>query len=350
MGRMHFYALILLFLSLSSTIRTFSQTTPSVNHTAPQQEAGPDPRQPSIETPTSAANVQRSTSHGDCCPVMNVAVEPRPVETSNPFPKPTFSLAFWAWLFGWPGLVFIVLTFFTIWPNRLRRLLSPFDSLNLFGAEFVLSRVGGEEVEERLARLRKIEQEKFDKTVNERQIDRKHHALIDEYMRPVIPGFNSLQIRSTIHVQDLLFEDALYQLLDYYPSQGSGRGRSFSSRRGIIGKAWRLSESQYAEVVPSSERELILEWGMTDSEADTAGHNRHSFGCVILRSGGEKLGLIYFDSPVKRAFGNDHNDPTWKTLEEALTKGVIETGIIADLRSLNRELIRSSAYIAIFEE
>jgi hypothetical protein len=149
-------------------------------------------------------------------------------------------------------------------------------------------------------------------------------------------------------VQDLLFADALYQLLDYYPYQGSGRGRSFSSRSGIIGKAWRLGKSQYAEVVPVEEGKLILDWGMTRAEADNAGHGRQSFACVVLGSADEKLGLVFFDSPSPKAFGENKDSKLWTDLEASITKGAAETGLIVDLRALNLNLIRPSAFIHIF--
>jgi hypothetical protein len=299
--------------------------------------------------PFSAANPVINGERRDCNTLMNVAVEPQTAEKPNSSDRLTFRSALWNWLFGWPFMILVILAFFTAWPGRLALLLRPFESLKLFGAEFVLNRIGGEEVEDRLAKLRKREQEKFDREINEKGLSFKHHRLVDEYIRPNIEQFAYKNIRATIHVQDLLFEDGLYQLLDYYPNQRlGGRGRSFSSRTGIIGKAWRLAKSQYAAVVPTNEEELILHWGMTSAEAPKAGHGRHSFACVVLKSGAEVLGLLYFDSPVEKAFGENDSDPAWHSLERAITKGAIETDLIADLLKLNRELIRPSAVIRIF--
>jgi hypothetical protein len=49
-------------------------------------------------------------------------------------------------------------------------------------------------------------------------------------------------LRGTIHVNDVIFPDYLYQLVDYYPA-GGGAHRRFSQRYGIIGRSWRSKTS-----------------------------------------------------------------------------------------------------------
>jgi hypothetical protein len=280
--------------------------------------------------------------------VINIATEPRSGEKPTSTSEKIFLSSFWSWLFGWQFLTFFFLALFFLWPSRLKLLLSYFESFKLFGTEFVLNRVSGEGVEERVAALRQREKEKFDSAITQGKIILKFQTLVQECIKPHLEQFDSLEIRATIHVQDLLFADALYQLLDYYPHQGSGRGRSFSSRSGIIGKAWRLGESQYAEVVPVDEKKLILDWGMTRAEAEDAGHGRKSFACVVLGNADAKLGLVFFDSPSPKAFGENKDSKLWNDLEASITKGATETGLIMELSKLYLNLIRPSAFIHIF--
>jgi hypothetical protein len=357
MPRTRCSVMIILFAILSSSVMLFTQSGQAPN---PEKSAGQNSQHPTKPVddrgssldgknlPLSTAETEAPCCNTDNGPVINIAAEPESGEKSSSSSEKTFPSIFWSWLFGWQGFTFFFLMLFLLLPNRLRVLLSPFDSFKLFGAEFVLNRIGGEKVEERIAKLQQKEKEKFDNSIALKQATPKFQKLVDDYMRPRLSQFESLQIRATIHVQDLLFEDALYQLLDYYPSQRFGRGRSFSSRSGMIGKAWRLGESQYAEVVPVDQERLILDWGMTRAEADRAGLGRKSFGCVVLRGADEKLGLVYFDSPFPKAFGNDKDDQLWIDLEANITKGAADTGLIADLSALNRELIRPSAFIRVF--
>jgi hypothetical protein len=230
--------------------------------------------------------------------------------------------------------------------GRLESILDRVHSLKVFGAEVVLNRQGGERIEGGLGKLRERAVSVFDKFVLSHHIDEKHKLLVNNYVKPLLANFESLEIRSTIHVQDVIFADGLYQLIDYFPAQGDGHGRVFSSRSGIIGKAWRLGKSEYAPSVPTDTEKLILEWGMTPEQALDAGHRRKSFGCVILGSLGDLLGILYFDSPKENAFGQDQEQ--WEKIEEAAMKGAQETGLISDLRQMNRDIIRPSAFVQIF--
>jgi hypothetical protein len=84
--------------------------------------------------------------------------------------------------------------------------------------------------------------------------------------------------RCTIHVSDILFADDLYQLLNHYPrSGGSGVGRRFSVRYGIIGRAWRLNQHQgEGDARAESKEDLVRYWGMTQEEAEAISRHRPS--------------------------------------------------------------------------
>lgn len=124
--------------------------------------------------------------------------------------------------------------------------------------------------------------------------------------------------RATIHVPDIVFDGYLYQLLDYCPS-GSGSGRRFSQRFGIIGRVWReqesLGEGDALRLGGSPEdtpKALVAHWGMTWNEAQESRSARPSFLCVLLRGSalektGKKsapVGILYLDSEEENAYGN----------------------------------------------
>ena len=131
-------------------------------------------------------------------------------------------------------------------------------------------------------------------------------------------------VRATVHVEDIVFRDYLYQLTNYFPAgqSGGGAGRRFSQRYGIIGQSWRLNESigrgtAVSGIGPPPTRsdkeraikELVARWGMTEDEATAASHERPATLSVILRYDGQRHGVLYIDSKHMNAFGADeeHN-------------------------------------------
>jgi hypothetical protein len=122
--------------------------------------------------------------------------------------------------------------------------------------------------------------------------------VLDDHERNA-PGF-----RATVHVEDALVRNALYQLVDYWPS-GGGAGRRFSTRFGILGRAWRLGRSLYEPDVPVGEDALILQWGMTRAQAATAASGKHSFVAVLLQHAGEPVGVLFMDALPATAFSAD---------------------------------------------
>ncbi len=108
-------------------------------------------------------------------------------------------------------------------------------------------------------------------------------------------------LASVQFVPDILFEDALYCLLDYYP-KGKARGRVFSIRFGIIGKSWRSETTELRSSVSGDRENLIMQWGMTSDEADQ--QQPQALLCYILRAKGEPVGLLFVDTE-ENAFAQD---------------------------------------------
>jgi hypothetical protein len=110
--------------------------------------------------------------------------------------------------------------------------------------------------------------------------------------------------RATVHVKDALYVDALYQLLDYWP-MGGGSGRRYSIRFGLLGRSWRLGQTQYEKQVPVAARDLVTEWGMTREQAAQAGEGRRSFFCGTLFYDRLLVGAVYMDAKEAEAFPED---------------------------------------------
>jgi hypothetical protein len=65
-------------------------------------------------------------------------------------------------------------------------------------------------------------------------------------------------LRATIHINDVIFPDYLYQLVDYYPGDG-GAHRRFSQRYGIIGRSWRSKTSHGTGAEPVAVRAVTAD-------------------------------------------------------------------------------------------
>ncbi len=128
-------------------------------------------------------------------------------------------------------------------------------------------------------------------------------------------GVNAL--RATLHVQDFIFREELYQIVDYYPL-GGGAFRRFSLRVGVIGRVWRSGLSASAgylthRLAPyqSPDEEVLIsdicrDWGLTLEEA-LKFRKKPSYCCVPVTLDGRKLGVFYMDCE-KEDFGYHSSD------------------------------------------
>jgi hypothetical protein len=158
--------------------------------------------------------------------------------------------------------------------------------------------------------------------------------------------------RCTLYVKDILFEDRLYQLIEYYPWDGKlSAGRTFSTRFGIVGRAWRTEKHMGEGNAQTDHDALMRDWGMTREEASRLTRQRRSYICAILKApaeGGSEftdglpLGLFFADSPVENAFGSASEATK---LGEGVAHAALETGLRTKLKVLRDELNRYSAGI-----
>lgn len=158
----------------------------------------------------------------------------------------------------------------------------------------------------------------YDRQARAHDLDQRLRAAVDALRQSGTVAADS--VRATVHVPDVVLRGYLYQLLDYQPDE-TGRGRRWSERYGILGRAWRMRQSIYANhalgnIQPALERgqaeeELIRNWGMNREEAErsASGAARQSFICIILRVQTRQVGVLYLDSSSQSIFGRAAQSP-----------------------------------------
>jgi hypothetical protein len=201
------------------------------------------------------------------------------------------------------------------------------SSLPFLGGAIVLdSPAGGERIEKifRDARDRMVRM--IEMSASDRGADRRLAKVLEDYVIPSLDDpLDALRVRATIHVPDPLLQDALTQYLDYYGDAKGGHGRVFTTRFGIIGRAWRLREDQIEGDVSRDEKVLVANWSMTPEETRTgAGKGRQSFMALILEHEGISVGIFYMDAVLEKAFNVTGLAETAKAacLQEGLTESV----------------------------
>ncbi|HVJ01649.1 MAG TPA: hypothetical protein VM662_05660 [Sphingomonas sp.] len=112
---------------------------------------------------------------------------------------------------------------------------------------------------------------------------------------PGAAGIAQKSIMATVHMVDVLYEDSLYQLLGYVPTN-SGGGRRFSTRFGAIGTALRLGGSLYWNIrdpALSADNRLIKHYGMTKDEAAHADEIEYALAIPLIDSKGTTPGVFF---------------------------------------------------------
>ncbi len=261
---------------------------------------------------------------------------------------------------AWPVVVLIVLIVLIILfssdtaASKLSNIFKPFKSVKLFAAEFVLSEEAKSSTEGILTKYKKQVKEQFDKWIQRKNLTFSFHAVIQEDIHEffAVHNIDKSSFRFTIHVPDLLVENTLYQLLDYYP-KGKGAGRVKSIRFGIIGKAWRLQQSQVNANVSTDETNLITDWGMTKKEVEEsgAGSRNISHAAIILKDKSIPLGVFYIDAPLSNAFNDprNYNSDVSKQLIQKVEEACKTKGVIEILSKLSEELRGKAPLIKLYD-
>jgi hypothetical protein len=205
-----------------------------------------------------------------------------------------------------------------------------------------------ERLEEAFADGRAKVAREFDRMIHIHNLRELRTEAVEELrqMRGSLPA----DVRSTIHVPDILFRDAMYQLLEYYP-QGTGRGRAFPLRLGMLGRAWRSGESEITGDVTTKAEELVRYWGMTIEEAESFGRGRKSFVCAMLRNDrNNKVAIFYLDSADVNAFGQDAQSSAGARILADIEQSCARVGLTAALDAVQTRMRERGPAIRIFDE
>jgi len=154
--------------------------------------------------------------------------------------------------------------------------------------------------------------------------------------------------RATIHIPDPLYDNWLYQLLDYHP-KGAGHGRAFSNRVGIIGLAWRLhQDEEWSQSSGISLDDLIRQWGMTHREAAgrraTDGFKEMVAVPLTDPTDSRPVGLLYLDSKEEGCLGLQRADRL--ALAEEL-RGICNEKLSKSLSELVESAMRRSPQLSL---
>lgn len=191
--------------------------------------------------------------------------------------------------------------------------------------------------------------------VDIKNIQQAMELCVERYIVPELPNRNLPDnFRCTIHVEDFLLKDRLYQLVDYYPSGVDTAGRVLSIRYGVIGKAYRsglpqikgdLLDDQKRKTLNESQiiKVIALEWGLTIHEARIIS-KYPSYCAVPIRHDGRSIGVFYMDSTNTHAFSSTDDDPQ---LVQAIEKAAKETGLAKDVAEIISELKSASSKLEI---
>jgi hypothetical protein len=254
----------------------------------------------------------------------------------------------------WPFFAILFVVLLLTGPGRrfFGPILGRLKTFKAGGFEFDLTQEGATaargEIEDTFQTYRTTIRREFDRMARIYNVPEKHSAVMETLRtKNLLDSDVWGNLRSTIHVPDILFADTMYQLLDYYPG-GTGGGRAFPVRRGVLGLAWRTGGDQIALEVPTDPQLLVLQWGMTIQEATAAGQGRQSFLCVLLKdSSNTAVGVFYLDSTEPSAFGTTiDGNPTVALIRD----GSAEFGLIEALSTLGEEMRRRGPAIRIFDE
>lgn len=275
----------------------------------------------------------------------------------QPMPAWATVLQAWAWPVAMLLAVFAVLAWITLSTAArpvLTILFGRVRRISAFGVEFDLSQAAAVQtrtnVEAGFDELRNRLKRQFDSLVDSEGLNNKLLSLAENAVLPHLTSKARRTYRCTIHIQDVLFEDALYQLLDYYPS-GGGRGRTRSVRFGIIGRCARLNQSDIQTDVTTNAAKLVESWAMTAAEAAIVGRDRQSFAAIPLFDGDQQfLGILYVDAVPKDAWspapGEEHDD---HPLCENIATYAIECGLIAALSRIIPEMRKTGPRLRLIK-
>lgn len=253
-------------------------------------------------------------------------------------------------LLGWPGILITLIAIASL-SQRVRHLLASafrgVRSLKLFGNELILS----EQTRTAVSQEVSSDFAAYRKTVEAERIRLVAALDIESLLARVFDDINNLEndlhgdVRCTVHIADVVFDNSICQLLEYYPRRptyGRDAGRCWTIRFGVIGLTWRTGKPQHAGSDDVSDADkLVREWGMTMDEVTTWAQGRKSLCAFpILTPEGSVAGVFYIDHAEANKILPIHQEKAAGACEQhGLTAAVIEAA---------GELRRIGPFIKVF--
>lgn len=202
----------------------------------------------------------------------------------------------------WYLLAVLVLAYLVL-SGAVASLLRRITRFGGFGLEFTFDEQSAtqtrETIESGLESVRKTITRELEADVRARGLQEALATILDSTSL----GRSGVSYRATLHIEDPLYANQLYQLLDYHP-KGGGHGRSFASRQGIIGLAWRTLEvHSWHQEEGLTDADLIRMWGMTRDSASrrvVADKTKFFLAFPVYDSTSTiAVGVFYIDSQEK---------------------------------------------------
>jgi hypothetical protein len=271
-------------------------------------------------------------------------------------------------LLSWQVIAIVVLLYIAMAtgaPRRIEDLIRPFSTVKIGSIELTQTSAGDtkRKVERMFADARDSVVTDYGLAVQQEGLDRKLQRVVEDHLKSHLNSYGKRieSIRCTIHVDDFLLADTLYQLLDYYPD-GKGHGRTWSVRFGMIGKVWRSGVDAIEATLEKNRGVLIREWGMTEREASARGHDRASFlGVHIVGPNEGRVGLFYADakdeyafSPTKNANETDaayiaRRSQEEKGLASKINAWCTEEGVTSSLLTIQKNLGGKAPLLKLYD-
>jgi len=289
-------------------------------------------------------------------------------------PLAVFASTFPSLIFSWP-VAAIVIAYMVLSSGLLHHLLPEFarrlKTLELFGISFELPSQISELRRETHDLVRLIPSvqgsiaEKIRQNVAEMNLEDAAQKVVLSVMSEIkekISDKDPNNYRATFHIQDILFAGRLLQLFDYFGHDGNrlpgrGAGRTFSVRRGIIGRVWRSGLSEISGVLPNEEapapkwegadnRHLIARiWGLTMDEVDQV-KKYPSYLCVYFEYGKNQRAVFYVDSTEENAFPKNDECEIIQLVRSKIRQARLDSA----LGELQSALSEFSPRLEIFEK
>lgn len=250
---------------------------------------------------------------------------------------------------SWP--VVVASAFFVIWSskdfqNALAATVKRAKTLKFFGVEvdmddkIAVLRKESDDLNKLIPEVRKSVTKEIKNYSDEAKIEDNFKKLVTQifsYLMNDNSNLNPEHCRATIFVADPIFSGQLIQLLEYVSGDGKtltglNAGRSFSFRRGIVGRVWRSKIPEIAGVLPQTEstkspeekRSHIAQiWGLTISEAKSVEKYPSLIG-IPFDCGSGEMAVLYIDSRDENAFLplNDMNSESLSVVPDKLVTEV----------------------------